>query len=123
MASCVRLRIVASSVEHKDVVLAALGASAALAGLVLVFLGLVVAAYGALAGDTPKAVKAPLRRTGRVVLTPFGLAIACMAVATLWLVLSGWREGLYVATVTLFLAQLGALVGAALWTLRELLWD
>lgn len=110
-------------VEDKDVVLAFLGASAALAGLVLVFLGLVTAAYGALAGDTPKAVKKPLRRTGRVVLVPFGLAVACMAVATVWLLLSKPNEGLYVATVTLFLAQLASIVGAALWTLRELLWD
>jgi hypothetical protein len=114
---------VAQSVEHKDVVLAVLGASAALAGLVLVFLGLVVAAYGSLAGDTPKAVKAPLRRTGRVVLAPFGLAIVCMVAATLWLVRSGRSEGLYVTTLALFLTQLCALVGSALWTLRELLWD
>ena len=113
----------ASTVEHKDVVLAALGASAALAGLVLVFLGLVVGAYGGLAGDTPKSVKAPLRRTGLVVLTPFVLAVACMAASTAWLVLSGRGEGLYVATVALFVVQLAAIVGAALWTLRELLWD
>jgi hypothetical protein len=40
-------------VLHKDVVVALLGASAALVGLILVFVGLVVGAYGALAGDTP----------------------------------------------------------------------
>jgi hypothetical protein len=64
-------------------VLAVLGASAALAGLVMVFLGLVVGAYGRVAGDAPKAVEAPLRRTGRVVLVPIGLAIACMVIATI----------------------------------------
>lgn len=109
--------------DHAGTVSALLGASAALAGLVLVFLGLVVGAYGGLAGDTPKAVKEPLRRTGRAVLVPFGLALACMTTATLWLAVSGRAEGLYVATVVLFIAQVVALAAAALWTLRELLWD
>jgi hypothetical protein len=113
----------ASGVEHKDVVLAFLGASAALAGLVLVFLGLVVAAYGGLAGDTPKAVRLPLRRTGRVVLAPFAAGTLCILSSGVWLVWPDGGGGLYVATVSLFLAQLVLLAGAALWTLRELLWD
>jgi len=100
-----------------------LGASAALAGLVLVFLGLVVGAYGGFAGDTPGSVRAPLRRTGWVILVPFALGIACIATAAAWLILLDGGSRLYVATVTLFLAQLAALLGASVWTLRELLWD
>jgi hypothetical protein len=118
-----RLWGVATAVEHKDVVLGLLGASAALAGLVLVFLGLIVAAYGGLAGDTPKSVKAPLRRVGGMILLPFGLGIICMAAAVAWLLLLGGGSGLYVATVTLFLLQLTALAGTSVWALRELLWD
>ena len=38
-------------IESKDVVLGALGAAAALAGLVLVFLGIVIAAYQSYAGN------------------------------------------------------------------------
>jgi hypothetical protein len=114
---------VASQVEHKDVVLALLGASAGLAGLVLVFLGLVVAAYGGLAGDTPKAVKMRFRRAGRIVLIPFVLGIAALVLGAVWLMWPGQPGWLYVATVSLFFLQLVSLIGAALWTLRELLWD
>ncbi len=113
----------AAAVEHKDVVLGLLGASAALAGLVLVFLGLVVGAYGGLAGDTPRSVKAPLRRVGGMILLPFGLGITCMAAAVAWLLLSGRGSGLYVVIVTLFLLQLTALAGTSVWALRALLWD
>ncbi len=111
-----------AGVAHKEVVLAYLGASAGLAGLVLVFLGLVVAAYGGLAGDTPRAVRQPLRRTGRVVLAPFLAGILCMLGAGAWLL---WPDPqwLYVGTVSLFCLQLVSLAGAAVWTLRELLWD
>jgi uncharacterized membrane protein len=110
-------------VEHKDVVLAILGASAGLSGLVLVFLGLVVAAYGGLAGDTPSAVRTPLRRTGWVIFLAFALGIACVAVATVWLLRLGGNQSLYVATASLFVVQLVALVIASAWTLKELLWD
>ena len=113
----------ASGVEHKDVVIAILGASAALSGLVLVFLGLVVGAYGGLAGDTPRVVKVPLRRTGLVVIGAFGAGIACAVVATIWLVRLDGGEPLYITTAVLFLLQLCSLAFASVWTLRELLWD
>jgi hypothetical protein len=44
-------------VLHKDVVIALLGASATIAGLVLVFLGLVVSAYDALGTAVPPGAK------------------------------------------------------------------
>lgn len=113
----------ASGVEHKDVVLAFLGASAGLAGLVLVFLGLVVAAYGGLAGDTPRAVKSSLRLTGGVIFIPFALAVACIAVSAAWLILLRTNQSLYVAVVLLFVLELVALAGSAWWALRRLLWD
>jgi hypothetical protein len=110
-------------VAHKDVVLAVLGASAALSGLLLVFLGLVVSAYGGLAGDTPAAVKTPLRRTALVGLASFALGLLCVVAATIWLIQLTGGTGLYVLTIGLFLAQLVSLVVATGWTLRELLWD
>jgi uncharacterized membrane protein len=110
-------------VAHKDVVLGLLGASAGLSGLLLVFLGFVVGAYGGLAGDTPKSIKKPLRTTGWVLLIAFAIGLVCVAVATIWLIRLNGGNGLYVATVTLFLAQVAALAVATVWTLRELLWD
>lgn len=110
-------------VAHKDVVLALLGASAGLAGLLLVFLGLVVGAYGGLAGDTPARVKAPLRRVGRFLMAAFVVGLACVGVASGWLVQLAGGEGLYVATVVLFAAQLAMLLLGTGWTLKELLWD
>jgi hypothetical protein len=110
-------------VQHKDVVLALLGASAALAGLLLVFLGLVVGAYGGLAGDTPFSVKKPLMRVGRVCLAAFLIGLACVASATAWLLQLQGGQTLYVVTSALFVLQLLSLVGATVWTLKELLWD
>lgn len=104
-------------------VLALLGASAGLAGLLLVFLGLVVGAYGGLAGDTPAAVKRPLRRIGWFLLGAFVIGLACVAVATVWLLQLTGGETLYDTTVALFAAQLVGLVFATIWTLKELVWD
>lgn len=110
-------------VAHKDVVLALLGASAALSGLLLVFLGLVIGAYGGLPGDTPRVVKTPYRRTGAVILVAFAVGILCLVAATWWLLQLTGGQGLYVVTVGLFIAQLLTVCAATVWTLKELLWD
>jgi hypothetical protein len=110
-------------VAHKDVVLALLGASAALSGLLLMFLGLVVGAYGGLPGDTPRSVKTPYRRTGTIILVAFAIGIVCLVLATCWLLQLTGGQGLYVATVCSFIAQLVAICVATVWTLGELLWD
>lgn len=47
-----------------------------LVGLILVFMGLVVGAYGALEGDTPERIKTHLRGTAGLTLVPFGLGLA-----------------------------------------------
>jgi uncharacterized membrane protein len=49
-------------VEHKEVVLAFLGASAALAGLLLVFFGLVITTFQGFDSTTPNTVLTPYRR-------------------------------------------------------------
>jgi hypothetical protein len=48
--------------NHQDVMTALLGASAGLAGLLLVFLGFIVTASGTLEDDVPDAVHKSLRR-------------------------------------------------------------
>jgi hypothetical protein len=112
--------MVSDEVLHKDVVIALLGASATLVGLILVFVGLVVNAYIALPGDVGDDVRNPLRRMARVTLVPFGLGLIQIAAATFWLLHQwGW---LYCATIWLFIAALIALAVAALWTVWELVW-
>jgi uncharacterized membrane protein len=109
-------------VEHKDVVLALLGASAALAGLVLVFLGLVISAYSNL-GAAPKGSKAPYRRSGVALLGAFRVGVSCLVVGLCELLLLHNNQYLYVTTVILFLGQIGALLGTSIWVAMELLWD
>lgn len=110
-------------VEHKDVVLALLGASAGLSGLLLVFLGFVVAAYTGLPGDVPGSVKTPLRRSGGVLVVAFAIGVLCVIAATAWLVRLTGGPTLYDLTVGLFGLQLVGLVVSTVWTLKELLWD
>ncbi len=110
-------------VTHRDVVLALLGASAGLSGLLLVFLGLVVGAYRTLDGATSAKVKKPYRRTGAVLLAAFLVGLACVTAATIWLLQVIGGRVTYVLTVGLFIVQVIALIVATLWTLKELLWD
>jgi hypothetical protein len=110
-------------VEHKDVVLAILPASAALAGLVLVFLGLVASATASFPGGTKKEIVARARRPVWAVLVSFGLGLGCAGVATWWLLLLHHdNHSLYLATVWLFFAQLGSLAVATGWAVLRSLW-
>ncbi|CPS05636.1 Uncharacterised protein [Mycobacteroides abscessus] len=109
------------AVGHKEVVIALVGASATIVGLILVFIGLVVSAYGALAGDTPKSVKDRLRRTAGWLLVPFALGLVQILVGTIWLLYQSC--GAYDLTVALFIATVVTLAAAAFWTLRRLMWD
>lgn len=102
---------------------AIVGASAALSGLILVFLGAIVAEYGGLAGDAPRSVKERLRQAGRIVFVPFVIGLLSMLGAISWLVRGGDDEALYVAVVFMFFVQLLGMGVAASYTLRKLLWD
>jgi hypothetical protein len=108
------------AVAPKDVVLALLGASATIVGLILVFVGLVVSAYGTLAGDSPKTVKDRLRHTAGWTLVPFGLGLGQIIAATIWLLHPSCEA--YSLVVVLFLATVVTLAAAAFWTLRKLMW-
>ena len=108
-------------VLHKDVVIALLGASAALVGLILVFVGLVINAYSALGSSATEGAKAPYRCMAGLTLVPFGLGLAQIGFGTAWLLLQwewlyGWVVGLFIATAVM-------LAVAAFWTVKELVWD
>ena len=108
-------------IESKDVVLGTLGSSAALAGFDLVFLGIVIAAYQSYAGNAPLAVVRPFRIAGIGLFGTFGISLVTVALSLTWLVLGGpgW---LYGFTVGFFALQLVAVLLAAGWTTRMVLW-
>jgi hypothetical protein len=96
---------VAEVVGHKDVVVAMLGASAALGGLTLVFLGTVVASYQAVAKETTENVKEPYKKAACRLLLTFGASLLSAAIASAWMV-SGELEILYAFTIAFFFIQL-----------------
>jgi hypothetical protein len=106
---------------EKDVVLAILGASAALAGFVLVFLGIIVASYQSYPGGVPEQVVEPYRTSGGILLAAFALCLLAVLVCLGWLV-GGGPDAAYGVTVGLFVGEVGAVFGAALWATRMVLW-
>lgn len=108
-------------IELKDVVLAILGASAALAGFVLVFLGVIIASYQSYAGGVPEQVVKPYRTVGGILLGTFGLCVLTVLVCLVWLVGGGPAET-YGLMVGMFVAELAGVLGAAAWATRLVLW-
>jgi hypothetical protein len=114
--------LAAGAVEQKDVILAIFGVSAGLAGLVLVFLGLVVSTYQSFDRPTPKVVLARYQRVAGFTLGAFVLGMASVILDALWLLKLGHSQGLYLATAWVFGAQVVALLAATGWTIRQLVW-
>lgn len=85
-----------------------LGASAGLGGLVLVFLGLVIAGYQSVPADAPNAVKARAKRAGPFIVAVFALSLASVGLSLAWL---AWPGGdlLYHVAIGAFAADLIAL--------------
>jgi uncharacterized membrane protein len=108
-------------IEPRDVVLAVMGASAAFAGFVLVFLGVIIASYQSYSGGVPTQVVEPYRTVGGILLGTFGLCLLAVFVCLIWLVGGGPIES-YGVTVGLFVLELVAVLGAAVWTTRMVLW-
>jgi hypothetical protein len=117
-----RWRLVFRRVSHDGVVLALLGASASLSGLLLVFLGFVVAVYGGLSDDGTDDARTKLGRAAFGLLIAFIIGLVCVATSTAWLVGFSHNQPLYDATVSFFALQLVGLTAATIWTLKELLW-
>lgn len=108
-------------VEPKDVVIAILGASAALAGFTLVFLGIVITSYQSYSGGVADQVLRPYRLSGTVLLGVFAVCLITVAVSLLWLV-NGGSTGLYDTSIALFALELVVVFGGALWATRMVLW-
>jgi hypothetical protein len=101
-----------SAPTQKDVVVAIIGAASALAGLVLVFLGVVLAAYQGFPGDTPDQVKAKYRISGSWTVIVFALSLVTVAFSFLWLIAGGGTV-LFLFVTASFVIQLVALMAVA----------
>jgi uncharacterized membrane protein len=110
-------------VRDKDVVLALLGASAGFAGLVLVFLGLLVAAYQSFEPGTPKTVLGSYRKAAVFVLAAFFAGLICVGSATAWLVDADNNQTLYLATLAAFSVELALLIPSTVWVIRQVMWS
>jgi uncharacterized membrane protein len=65
-----------SAPTHKDVVIGEVGAAAAFAGFILVFLGLLVTSYQTLLGHAAKTTLARFKTASWTALGVFGLSVA-----------------------------------------------
>ncbi|TML19815.1 MAG: hypothetical protein E6G39_00945 [Actinobacteria bacterium] len=102
------------------VVPAIFGAAAGLAGLLLVFLGVSIAAFQSYAGDVPAAATARYRRAGAWILGAFLVGLVDVAVSFSWLLTPG--RALRDVAVVLFAVELAATALAAAVTARVVLW-
>jgi len=91
----------------REVVVAVVGASAAIAGFVLVFLGILVTSYQSLIGRVSDATLGRFKRTAVASLIVFGLGLASLTVGMSWLVADGGHY-FYVVVLVLFFAAVAA---------------
>jgi hypothetical protein len=105
----------------KDVVIGTLGASAALAGLVLVFIGLLRPAFRETWATGPKSAATVeqwkkaldgLRLALQIAIFAIPLVFASVGLSLAWLAIPGGHE-LYVVNIWLFVAALLAVFGVA----------
>jgi len=106
--------------KHADIVTVLLQASATLAGLALVFLGMIASATAARSPGETRSVLEKARRPVYATLSAFVAGVLCVVMATIWLV--GPRPaGLYATVVGLFFVQLAGLLTTTSWSIRQLL--
>jgi hypothetical protein len=98
-----------------------LGASAALAGLTLVFLGVVLSTYRGFGAETPARVLERYRRPAMAVLASAAVCLATVLLAACWM-LTRDNDVLYVSCVALFFAELVLLCGSAAYVMRRVMW-
>jgi len=108
-------------IEARDVVIGALGVAAALSGFVLVFLGIIIAAYQSYSGNAPASVVRPFKIAGTMLFSTFGIGLAAVTLCLSWLALGG-PTWLYGWTVAFLILQLVAVFVAAGWVTRMVLW-
>jgi hypothetical protein len=91
----------ASGPQPKDVMISVFGASAGVAGLVLVFVGLLITTIGTYPGGTSKAALRPYRVGAWAATGVFGASLATVALSLAWLALND-SHWLYVSALVAF---------------------
>jgi hypothetical protein len=99
------MTVIAVGPHPEDVVISVFGASAGVAGLVLVFVGLLITTIGTYPGGTSKAALRPYRVGAWAATGVFGASLASVALSLAWLALSD-SHWLYVITLVVFAALL-----------------
>jgi hypothetical protein len=99
-------------ITEKDILLATAGASAALGGLVLVFLGVLIAAFQPLVGVASSKTLLRFKVAAVGALAVFGLSLASLATDVVWLVAHA-GHCFYVSALVLFFVQLVGLAALA----------
>lgn len=107
---------------HEDVIITVLGAAGALAGLILVFLGIVVTTYQSYGGAVDADIRNGFRQDAILTLIPFALGVACVSLSAVWLLLSKNNEALYITSLVVFFIQLATLLLAAGLVTWRVLW-
>jgi hypothetical protein len=108
--------VLATVPGRNEAVIAVGGAAAALAGLILVFLGAVITGMLAYPGGTPKRLLAPYRRATAAILAVFGLSLTSAALSLAWLATGGGGGLLYDAVLWTFFSLLVAVFVVAVVT-------
>jgi hypothetical protein len=99
--------------------IAIFGASAGAAGLVLVFVGILVTTIAGYSGDTSQATLRPFRRGVWAALGVFGVSLLTTALSLCWLAISE-SQALYVAAISLFVGLLVGLFALAAAVVRTI---
>ena len=113
--------VAASEVRRVDVVLATLGAAAALIGFVLVFLGLLVTSYQQLKPTLSVAGLEKFKTASWVSIGVSVVGLVGVAVSTSWLIVGGGGGVLYAAALAVFFALLAGVLLALAVTWRVML--
>jgi hypothetical protein len=103
---------------QRDVVTTVLGASAGVGGLVLVFLGILIAAVATYPGDTSSETLRPYRLGAWASVGVFALSLVAVALSLAWLAIDQ-PHWLYVLAVVAFSCLLVAVLALAAWVTKE----
>lgn len=104
----------------KDVVIATTGASAALGGLVLVFVGLLVTSVGALGMDSVATVRTKRRKPVWLAVAVFCVCVTSVALGFWWLE-TGGGSTLYAINNAVFTVELLGIVAISIYGVKKAL--
>jgi hypothetical protein len=106
----------------RDSVLAMLGASAGIAGLTLVFLGVVISTFQSYGAASSPRVLGRYRRSALLVLISFSISLVTVMLSISWLSWSHPLQAMYWAIFGLFLFQVVVLFATAVFVSVQVLW-